>query len=421
MINKIHKSIFNKFTGLHIKKTTILYIAMLLNVALGYIITKINTNFLTLTEFGMYSLFINTILFSRVFFSFGLFETTARIVAIEKNFMVIREYYAANLIFALILGVLLNITILFLSVFFDNIFEIHIGSLLFIFSPFVFAILLQIMIQTVLRGFNYIGMLSTYTLMPRLVYILSLAALISLRKFNLNTTTGAFLLTLLGVCLIYAFLLKPRFNQLKERFNSLLSEIKNFGSNLYIANIFTAFSFHIDKLILALFIDAKQLAYYSLAFTLTAPIPYFSNALSTSAFKNFAQYTSIPKRHLYLNFIYTIAVSILLIIFRKFIVVSLFSDRFLPSISSFIILTIAFALNALSVPYTMFFKAQGKGKEIRNITFYVQILFISANLILIPKIGITGAAIAVLMAFGFDYSLYLFYYFRLFKIRGRLF
>jgi O-antigen/teichoic acid export membrane protein len=421
MINKIHKSIFNIFTGLHIKKTTILYIAMLLNVALGYIITKINTNFLTLTEFGMYSLFINTILFSRVFFSFGLFETTARIVAIEKNFMVIREYYAANLIFALILGVLLNITILFLSVFFDNIFEIHIGSLLFIFSPFVFAILLQIMIQTVLRGFNYIGMLSTYTLMPRLVYILSLAALISLRKFNLNTTTGAFLLTLLGVCLIYAFLLKPRFNQLKERFNTLLSEIKNFGSNLYIANIFTAFSFHIDKLILALFIDAKQLAYYSLAFTLTAPIPYFSNALSTSAFKNFAQYTSIPKRHLYLNFIYTIAVSILLIIFRKFIVVSLFSDRFLPSISSFIILTIAFALNALSVPYTMFFKAQGKGKEIRNITFYVQILFISANLILIPKIGITGAAIAVLMAFGFDYSLYLFYYFRLFKIRRRLF
>ncbi len=421
MINNSHKIFLNKFTGLHLKKTTILYIAMLLNVALGYLITKINTNFLPLAEFGMYSLFINTILLSRVFFSFGLFETTARIVAVEKDSTVIREYHGANLIFTLILGVFLNISILILSLFFDSIFEIHIGSLLFAYSPFVFAILLQIMIQTVLRGFNYIGMLSTYTLLPRLVYILSLAALISLGKFNLNTTIGAFLLTLLGICLIYAFLLKPRFNLLKKRFDTLLREVRNFGSNLYIANIFTAFSFHIDKLILAFFIDAEQLAYYSLAFALTAPIPYFSNALSTSAFKNFVQYTNIPKRHLYLNFIYVIIVSILLIMFRRFIVISLFSDRFLPSILSFIILTIAFALNALSVPYTMFFKAQGKGKEIRNITFYVQILFISASLILIPKIGITGAAIAVLMAFGFDYSLYLFYYFRLFKTRGRLF
>lgn len=421
MINKSPKNFLNKFTGLHLKKTTILYIAMLLNVALGYLIIKINTNFLPLAEFGMYSLFINTIMFSRVFFSFGLFETTARIIAVEKDSTVIKQYHGANLIFTLILGVFLNISILILSLFFDNIFEIHIGSLLHSFSPFVFAILLQIMIQTVLRGFNYIGMLSTYTLLPRLVYILSLIALLSLGKFNLNTTLGAFLLTLLGICLLYAFLLKPRFNHLKERFNTLLSEIKNFGSNLYLANIFTAFSFHTDKLILAFFIDAEQLAYYSLAFTLTAPISYFSNALSTSAFKNFAQNTYIPKRHLYLNFIYAIIVSILLITFRKFIVVSLFSDRFLPSILPFTILTIAFALNALSVPYTMFFKAQGKGKEIRNITFYAQILFISASLILIPKIGITGAAIALLLAFGFDYSLYLYYYFKLFKTRGRLF
>ena len=85
MIENSLKYIFEKIAGLHLKKTTLLYIAMLFNVTFGYLITKINTNFLSLAEFGMYSLFINTILFSRVFFSFGLFETTARIVAIEKE------------------------------------------------------------------------------------------------------------------------------------------------------------------------------------------------------------------------------------------------------------------------------------------------------------------------------------------------
>lgn len=420
MIDTSLKYIFEKIAGLHLKKTTLLYIAMLFNVAIGYLITKINTNFLTLAEFGMFSLFINTIMFSRVFFSFGLFETTARIVAIEKDSQSIKEYYGANLIFTLVLGILLNITILILSLFFDKIFEIKIGALLFLFSPFVFAILLQIMIQTVLRGFNYIGILSTFTIIPRLIYILSLVTLLTLGKFTLQNTLGAFLLTMLVVCLFYTVIIKPKFSHFKKRFIVLKDEIKSYGSNLYIANIFTAFSFHSDKLILAFFIDANQLAYYALAFTLTAPIPYFSNALSTSAYKNFTEYNYIPKRYLYLNLLYAIGISAILILLRKFIVIGLFSDRFTPSILPFVILTIAFALNAISVPYTMFFKAQGKGKEIRNITFFVQILFISTNFILIPKIGITGAAIAVLLAFGLDYFLYLLYYFKLFRNRSRL-
>ena len=420
MIKKHFRYIFKNLSGLQLRKTTILYIAMLLNVVLGYVITKINTKFLSLAEFGMYSLFMNTILFSRAFFSFGVYETTAKIIAVENNIQINREFYGANLVLSLVLGLFLNITIWILSLFFDEIFEIHIGNFLSSFSPFIIAVLLQTMIQTVLRGFNYMGVLTTFTIMPRFVYILTMSILITLGSFNLSTTTGGFLLTLLGVCLIYVFYLRPRFNQLLERLKELLFEIKNFGSNLYFANIFTAFTLYVDKIILAFYIDANQLAYYSLAYTLAAPIPYFSNALSTSGFKTFAQYSYIPKRHLYLNLLYVTVISVLIIIFRKLIIVSFFSEQFLPSIVSFIILTIAFALNALSVPYTMFFKAQGKGKEIRNITFYVQILFISLNLILIPKIGITGAAFAVLLAFGFDYFLYLFYYNRLFKNRERL-
>jgi O-antigen/teichoic acid export membrane protein len=84
MIKKHFRYIFKNLSGLQLRKTTILYIAMLLNVVLGYVITKINTKYLSLAEFGMYSLFMNTILFSRAFFSFGVYETTAKI----ENFMV---------------------------------------------------------------------------------------------------------------------------------------------------------------------------------------------------------------------------------------------------------------------------------------------------------------------------------------------
>jgi O-antigen/teichoic acid export membrane protein len=74
------------------------------------------------------------------------------------------------------------------------------------------------------------------------------------------------------------------------------------------------------------------------------------------------------------------------------------------------ILTLAYAVNALSVPYTMYFKAQKRGREIRNITLASQIVFLAANVGLIPLLGITGAAWSALLAFGLDFTLYLIAY-----------
>lgn len=397
-----------------VKKPAILYLSMILNLLLGFIVTKINTTLLSVAEYGMFSLCINTIVFTHVFFSCGLFEASSRLIAVEQYKQKTKEISGTTIILTVILGIFFNLAILCLSQFFDSIFKIRINFLLFLFFPFVFAILFQSMFQIILRGLGHIGKLSVFTFLPRLFYVISMLLLSMLGVFTLKNSIYAYLLNILIVVIAFIFILKPSFKHIKYHFNKLISEVKNFGSYLYIANILSAFFYHIDKFIIAYFLDVQQLAFYSLGFALTYPLSQFSSALSISSYKKFANQNYITKKYLYVNLIFVLLPALLLIIFRKFIVLDIFSKQFLPTIDIVTLLTVASVFKSLSIPYTMFFKAQKRGREVRNITIIVQIVFFILNLILIPAMGIIGASITAVISYGLDYILYFFKYRSLF-------
>jgi len=390
--------------------TILLYAGMLTNVVLGYAVTKINTAFLSVESFGVLTLFINILLFSRVFFSAGVFESATRLLAVEKDRRTISELFGSTILLTLGLGVFLSGAMGLLSLFIDDLLQIKTAFLLRLFWPLSFVLLLQNMLQIVLRGMGRIRLLSVYFFIGRFFYLLMLGSLLYLNRFHLNTVSLSYLISIGLAVLLFSFLPGPSFKQARTHIRTIWQEVREYGRHLYAANLFTAFFYHSDKLLLAYFLDARHLGYYALAFTLSAPIPYFSNALSTSAFRGFAQETGIPKRKLRINILYVTAATTILLVFNRFIVESLFSTDFAPARPAFIILTLAFAVNALSVPYTMYFKAQKRGKEIRNITLASQIIFLAANVTLIPLLGISGAAWSALLAYSLDFSLYLLAY-----------
>ena len=399
---------------LTMKRAGLLYFAILFNTLLGYIAVKLNTNLLTVSDFGRYSFLIATIIFSQTFFSLGLFESTSRLLALEKVRFRARKLQGTLYLMTMILGILFILFIWMWAPFSDLFFEIKIGSLLIMLSPLVFVILFQNMLLITLRGSGEIKKLSWFTFAPRLIYVIVLIFLVFTDSFTLNSTSLSFLLSILFVDFIFIILAKPIFANFKENIVLLFFEIKIFGRHLFVANIASMLIFYTDKFMLAYFLEADQLAFYALAFTLTVPLAHFSSALSLSMYKEFANQPRINPYLLKLNMIITLTLASFLIIFRKFIVLELFSPDFEPAINVLVILAIAFNFVGLASPYTMFFKAQKRGKEVRNITLYVGILLIVLSIILIPIMGINGAAIAVLIAYGFDYLSYLWFYHRYF-------
>jgi O-antigen/teichoic acid export membrane protein len=397
---------------LKMKRAGLLYIAILLNTLFGYLAVKLNTNLLSVTAFGYYSFFIATIIFSQTFFSLGLFESTSRLLAIEKEPTRARKLHGTLFLITLVLGILYMLFILMWASISDIIFEIKIGWLLILVSPLVFVILFQNMFLITLRGGGEIKKLSWFTFTPRLVYVILLIFLFSTDFFTLKTTSLSFLISILVVELFFSIWVKPIFKDVKDNIALLISEVRTYGRYLFVANIGSMLIFTIDKFILAYFLGADQIAFYALAFNITAPLAYFSTAISQSKYKEFANQYRIDPPLLRINMIFSLTITSILIIFREFIVLQLFSPKFEPTISVLVILAIAFCFVGLASPYTMFFKAQKKGKEVRNITLSVSVLLLVLCLILIPILGIIGAAIAVLIAYGFDYLLYLWLYYR---------
>jgi len=131
----------------------------------------------------------------------------------------------------------------------------------------------------------------------------------------------------------------------------------------------------------------------------------------------------IDRRDLIINLLYIVFVAFIFIALRKYIIIYLFSEKFAPAIPVLALLTLAAAMNGLSIPYTTFFKAHKEGAKVRNITFTIQVvisltipvLYFGLNLVLIPALGIIGAALAAIIAFSLDYILYLIQYRKLFR------
>ncbi|HGY56603.1 MAG TPA: hypothetical protein ENK44_12915 [Caldithrix abyssi] len=403
----------NATTG--IQKTAYLYTAILINTALGFVATKLNTHYLNVDDFGRLNFFIITLTFSHHFFSFGIYESASRRIAVEKARQKISELSGVVLLFSLVSGLLYCLFVFIWSYFSDRFFEVAIGNLLSTYAPLAFTMIWQTMLLILLRGKGDISGLSFYTFLPRLFYVLGLSLLALTLSYTLESSILLFLVSIGFVSFYFILRLRPVFKHIKENLAVLREETRSFGRHLYVANLISTIIMHADKLFLAYFLDARQLAYYTLSFTLSVPLLHFATAVSRSHYHSFANSPHIGSTILKTNLFFQIAGVSALMVLGKPIIIYVFSADYLPGIEALYILAIAFGLSGLAMPFTSFLKAQGKGREIRNITFQVQAVLILLSLIFIPQWGINGAAAAVLAANGYDLAAYFILYKKVIK------
>jgi len=129
-----------------------------------------------------------------------------------------------------------------------------------------------------------------------------------------------------------------------------------------------------------------------------------------SLFKGFVDMERIPKKVIYYNFLWLAACVTGLTIFGKFIVVLLFTEKFLPTVPLILPLALASFFRGMYQPYMMFISAHEKGKWMRNMSFIMSMVNFLGNIILIPIWGAYGAAVASVIGNGSFYFSCLRYY-----------
>ena len=107
--------------------TIIYFSALLLIIFIGWFLTKINTNYLSVSAYGQFAFFITFISQSRSLFSFGVFESTSRLLAVTNEPAEKSSLLGSSLILALVFSLMASFFVYLSGIMIDGIFKVNIG------------------------------------------------------------------------------------------------------------------------------------------------------------------------------------------------------------------------------------------------------------------------------------------------------
>ena len=156
----------------------VFYAALVFNIFLGWVLAKLNTQYLTVAEYGRYAFFMIFIFLSRSFFGFGIFESTSRLLAVSQSDKDQNQLLGSSAVLTAIFMLPFALWLFLSSFFADQVFEVQIGSLLNGYALFAGLILFHTYLSLAIRGTGRIVLMSFMTVLPRIFYVILLAYII---------------------------------------------------------------------------------------------------------------------------------------------------------------------------------------------------------------------------------------------------
>lgn len=206
---------------------------------------------------------------------------------------------------------------------------------------------------------------------------------------------------------ICAILWIRKFTKIRFRFHTALArKYINFGIKGYLANIMAFLNYRLDMFLVAYFLTPIDVGYYSLAVGLAELLWYIPNSVSTILYprvsssdkKKASEFTPIVSRHT----LFVVSLCALgLFIFSRLIIKVVYGAAYLPSVKPLLILLPGIVVLSLSKVFSSYITGRGRPIISTYTSFIVVTSNILLNLVLIPKWGIAGAALAS----TFSYSL----------------
>ncbi|ANH80937.1 hypothetical protein A8C56_08025 [Niabella ginsenosidivorans] len=394
-------------------QTSYLLISTVLGIILGVISTSLLTRVLGKEQYGNYALIFNIFSFCQIIFSFGVFHSISRLVAITNDPKKVRGYYLAGCFLVLLLFVIMSIALIFYAYFSKSIAKSNLTGILLISIPLSWVYLLTNLNESFLQGDNKINLLSMSRFLPKVYFTLTLAIVYfcSLRADLISMI----LINYFTFILAYAYIFiktKPTKSNFKRRLLEIFSATKRFGFDIYFGALVASGSGSLSGILISQFgVNNIEVGYYTLATFLSSPLTLVPNIIATVQFKSFSKSNKIS-RNLTLTMLgISLSLFIAIVLSAKFVILLVFGKDFINAIDILKYLSIGYVLYGIGDYYNRFLLAKGKGKELRNASFYVGITLLIANVAFIKLFGGQGAAIARIVS-GLMYTFVILYYYK---------
>ncbi|MDR3668869.1 MAG: oligosaccharide flippase family protein, partial [Ignavibacteriaceae bacterium] len=374
--------------------------------SLSFILLPLYSNLITTTEFGNYSLLLSVYAVVQVFFQFGMFG------ALNKFYIEEKSESKKKLIFSSVLN-----TIVIIALFLTLIFW-HLSSRisLIIFNSTDFKNILSLTFVALFfetLGFYILTLLKTQGLAKKVVSYSASGAVLNLLLniffvYSLRLSVfGIILAQLVSACFLLLILLPV----IKDKYifridRGILNLVVKFSIPLIFANLFMAGSNVADRFILNIFSGPEQVGLYSFAYRIalimsiligsfsTAWNPHSLNLYYDSGYKH--TFGKILNKLVAVSCLLILVVSLLAgYLFNVHIFgVSFFNPMYRSGIIIIPIVMLGYLFNGISSYYSVYPQVSNKSYHLMTSELIAFLVNVLSNIILIPRLGIIGAALS---------------------------
>jgi O-antigen/teichoic acid export membrane protein len=235
---------------------------------------------------------------------------------------------------------------------------------------------------------------------------------------------GFIFISLFSSIILY-FSLKDKKEELEVNYNEeTIKDIIKYSIPIAISTVSLYLLSSIDIFVIKYYEGSTNVAFYSVAVKVITVIAVAINAISLSVAteiaynftnKNFDELRKILKKSGQIIFYFSLISSLFLFLFCKPIL-CVFGKQYLASSTAFIILLAGNLIMSISGNTYIYLLMTNKGMIMVKLLLLSVLINLSLNLILIPRFGIEGAAIASITAIIFWNFLGAFYIFKIDKV-----
>ena len=354
------------------------------------ILTIVFANFITKETYGTYKYILSIVSILAIFSLPGINTSLTRSVAIGQNGS-INKIFFEKIKYGLIASFLslLIATYYFIQNNFILGFCFIIPTL---FIPFMESLNIY---TSILQGKKKFKKISQYEIISQVIFSIIMIIVVIFSK-----NIFLILLTYFIINTILRFIFYKKTNEKKELEAEVENKIISYGKNLSLINLIEIIASQIDKILIWNFIGSSELAVYAIATGIPIQIESFFKNINTLAFPKLTTRSIFEiKKSLYkkiCNFLILIIPIITIYYFLSPVIFKIFLPEYLESIPY----TQIFILHLIFIPiglinYIFIAKAMKKNIYISKISF--SIIKIILLLVLLPKFGVWGAIIAILI------------------------
>lgn len=180
----------------------------------------------------------------------------------------------------------------------------------------------------------------------------------------------------------------------------LMKESLGFGSQIWLMNIIGTLNFRFDIFLVAYFLSPKEVGYYSVAVVISGLLFYIPTAIAvallprlTSA--NPKEASRIASKGCRTALFSSVILSLFLLATARFLIPAVYGKAFLPSVMPLLLLLPGVAVYGMAHITTSYFNGYLSKPFINaGVAGLSLIIDVALNIVLIPKMGVIGAALA---------------------------